>query len=44
MSQVCTLSKVNMADRSSIESSSILGSDYSDFQASMGGENNDTAY
>ena len=33
-----TLSKVNMADSNSSESSSISGSDYSDFEASMEGE------
>ena len=39
-----TLSKVNMADSSSSESSSTSGSDYSDFEASMEGENHDRAY
>ena len=39
-----TLSKVNMADSSSSESSSTSGSDYSDFEASMVCENHDRAY
>ena len=41
---MCTLSKVNMADSSLSESSSISWSDYLDFEASMVGENNDTPY
>ena len=43
-SHVCTLSKVNMADSTSSESSSISGSDYSDFEASMEGEHNERVY
>ena len=39
-----TLSKVNMADSSLSESSSISWSDYFDFEASLVGENNDRAY
>ena len=41
---MCTLSKVNMADSSLSESSSISWSDYLDFEASMVGEYNDTPY
>ena len=41
---VCTLSKVNMADSSSSESSSISGSDYSDFEASMEVQHNERVY
>ena len=41
---MCTLSKVNMADSSFSESSSISWSDNLDFEASMVGENNDTPY
>ena len=36
--------KVNMADSSLSESSSISWSDYLDFEASMVGENNDTPH
>ena len=36
-SHVCTLSKVNMADSTSSESSAIWGSDYWDFEVSMHG-------
>ena len=43
-SQVYTLSKVNMADSTSRESSSISGSDYSDFEASMEGEHSERVY
>ena len=43
-SHVCTLSKVNMVDNTSSESSSISGSDYSDFEASMEGEHNKRVY
>ena len=41
---MCTLSKEKMADSTSNESNSILGSDYSDFEASMEGDINDRAY
>ena len=41
---MCTLSKVNKADGSSSESSSISGSDYSDCEASMEGEHNEGVY
>ena len=41
---MCTLSKVNMADSTLSESSSISWSDYLDFEASLLGENNDRAY
>ena len=41
---MCTLSKVNMADSSLSESSSISWSDYLDFEASLLGEINDRAY
>ena len=34
---LCTLSKVNMADSTSSESSAISGSDYWDFEVSMHG-------
>ena len=43
-SQVYTLSKVNMADSTSRESSSISGSDYSNFEASMEGEHSERVY
>ena len=43
-SQVYTLSKVNMADSTSRESSSISGSDYSDFETSMEGEHSESVY
>ena len=43
-SRVCTLSKVNMADSSSTESSSTSGSDYSDFEAFIEGEDNERIY
>ena len=39
-----TLSKVNMADSTARESSSISGSDYSDFEGSMEGEHNERVY
>ena len=42
-SLVCTLSKVNMADNSSSESSLISVSDYLDFETSIENENNETA-
>ena len=42
-SPVCTLSKVNMADNSSSESSLISVSDYLDFETSIENENNETA-
>ena len=41
---MCTLSKVSMADSTLSESSSISGSDYSDFEASMEGEHNERVY
>ena len=41
---MCTLSKVNMADSTSSESSSISGSDYSDFEASMEGDYSERGY
>ena len=41
---MCTLSKVNIADNTLGESSSISGSDYSDFEASMEGEHNERVY
>ena len=44
MSHVCTLSNVNMADSSSTESSSTSGSDYSDFEAFIEGEDNERVY
>ena len=40
-SHVCRLSKVNISDIISSESSSISGSEYSDFEASMEGEHNE---
>lgn len=40
---MCTSSKVDMADSSASESSSTSGSDFSDFEASMEGENNERA-
>ena len=43
-SHVYTLSKVNMADSTSRESSSISGSDYLDFEASMEGEHSERVY
>ena len=43
-SHVCTLGKVNKADSASSESSSITGSDHSDFEASMEGEHNGRVY
>ena len=43
-SRVCILSKVNMADSSSTESSSTSGSDYSDFEAFIEGEDNERVY
>ena len=43
-SHVCKLSNVNMADSSSTESSSTSGSDYSDFEASIEGEDNERIY
>ena len=44
MSHVCTLSNVNMADSSSTESSSTSGSDYSDFEAFIEGEDSERVY
>ena len=41
---MCTLSEVNMADSTSSESSSISGSDHSDFEASMESEHNERVY
>ena len=41
---MCALSKVNMADSTSSESSSTSGSVYSDFEASMEGERNERVY
>ena len=43
-SRVCKLSNVNMADSSSTESSSTSGSDYSEFEAFMEGEDNERIY
>ena len=43
-SHVCTLSKVNVVDSTSSESSSISGSDYLDCEASMEGEHNKRVY
>ena len=37
-------SKLNMADSNSFESSSIPGSEYLDFKASMEGEHNERVY
>ena len=44
LTHVCTLSKVSMADSTLSESSSISGSDYSDFEASMEDEHNEKVY
>ena len=41
---MCTFSQVDMADSSSSESSSISGSEYSDFEVSMEGEHNERVY
>ena len=41
---MCTLSKVNMADSTLSESSSISESDYSDFEASMEDKHNERLY
>ena len=41
---MCTLSKVNIADNTLGESSSISGSDYSDFEASMEDKHNERSY
>ena len=43
-SHVCSLSKVNMADNSSSESSSMSRLDNSDFEASMEDEDNERVY
>ena len=40
---MCTTSKVDMTDSSASQSSSNLGSDFSDFEASIEDENNEGA-